>query len=472
MAPNKVKCSDLQSLLPVESTSPPYWAQQQSTLQSACYVRPTDSRAVSQALLTAKKHSCSFAIRGAGHSDVPGASNAPGGLTIDLGALQEITVTAENTVTRVGAGNTWGDVYSSLDLLNLTVVGGREKSVGVAGLTLGGGVSYFSGLYGFACDNVINYEVILADGTIAQVNSSSEYAELYRALRGGGNNFGIVTRFDLDTYPYDLMYGGLTAWVSSPNTTSALISAYTIVTAAAPSDPNGAMFLAQGYYNGTFIWSAGLEYAKPDTNPALFAPFNTPSLQATRILTTERISNHSGLTVELDATQPPGFRNQFATATYISNPTLMHRMSSIYESEVKSALSAGLSADPAFGPTLAFQPLTSNILQHTTKRGGNVLGLSASEAPLMLMNFGWQWSNASLDSVVKEGIANIVEKSNQAAAEMGLLNDYVYMNYAAPGQDPVKGYGQENVEFMKEVQRKWDPEGVFTKLCPGGFKVT
>ena len=150
-------------MLGPEATPPPYWAQQQSTISPACFTRPSTSEGVSTVLLTAKHYGCPFAIRGGGHSDVPDASNAPDGITLDLGALQETTVTNGNTITRVGAGRTWGDVYSTLDLQNLTVIGGREKSVGVAGLTLGGGVSYFSGLYGLACDNVVNYEVSMSN---------------------------------------------------------------------------------------------------------------------------------------------------------------------------------------------------------------------------------------------------------------------------------------------------------------------
>ena len=156
------QCRDLDTLLGLEAGPPPYWAQQQSAISPACSVRPNTSQDVSTVVLTAKKYSCPFAIRGGGHSDVPGASNAPDGITLDLGAFQETTLTDNNALTKVGAGRTWGDVYSILDLNNLTVIGGREKSVGVAGLTLGGGVSYFSGLYGLACDNVMNYEVSIS----------------------------------------------------------------------------------------------------------------------------------------------------------------------------------------------------------------------------------------------------------------------------------------------------------------------
>ncbi|KAI9690793.1 MAG: hypothetical protein M1822_008412 [Bathelium mastoideum] len=389
-----------------------------------------------------------------------------------------------NTVTRVGAGRDWGDVYSVLDHQNLTVIGGREKSVGVAGLTLGGGISYFSGLYGLACDNVINYEVILADGTVAQVNSSSPYEEIYRVLRGGGNNFGIVTRFDLTTYTYHLIRGGLTVWSSDNQTTSALIAAYANFTNNAASSPSTAIFLAQGFNSATnsFIWSAGLYDTAPDltTNSSapIFAPFATSELNSARLLTTERLTNHSDLASELDSTQPPNLRNQFTTATYVMSPTLMQQMVNIYREEVLSAVRANVSSDPAFSPNLAFQPLTQNMLQYQNRRGGNVLGLqlgakgfSNDERPLMLMSFTWQWSDAAYDTVVRAHIANILDRSTQAAESLGLLNEWIYMNYAAPTQQPIASYGEANREFMERVQNQWDPDGVFQHLVPGGFKV-
>ena len=326
--------------------------------------------------------------------------------------------------------------------------------------------------------------MILADGTVAQVNSSSPYQDLYRALRGGGNNFGIVTGFDLDTYSYHLMRGGLTVWISNNQTTSALIAAYANYTLSAPSSPSTAMFLAQGFSPSTksFTWAAGLYEVSPDltvnSTAPVFTPFATSELNSARVLTTERITNHSALASELDATQPPGLRNQFITATYVMSPALMQRMVTIFRQEVLSAVNANISSDPAFSPTLAFQPLTQNILQHQKRRGGNVLGLqlgaegsSADHRPLMLMNFNWQWSNATSDTLVHTHIANILERSTQAARDSGQLNEYIYMNYASPSQQPVASYGEANRDFMKQVQARWDPEGVFQNLVPGGFKV-
>lgn len=82
-----------------------------------------------------------------------------------------------------------GDVYGTLDPFNLTAVGGRILGIGVGGSILGSGLSYLTDLYGLACDNVVNFEVVLADGSLVNANNTSN-TDLFWALKGGINNFG------------------------------------------------------------------------------------------------------------------------------------------------------------------------------------------------------------------------------------------------------------------------------------------
>jgi FAD/FMN-containing dehydrogenase len=110
-----------------------------------------------------------------------------------LQLLNELQVSEDKSVTRVGPGNRWLDVYEYLTPQGLSVIGGRDAEIGVGGLTLGGGISWYSGRHGWACDGVKNYEVVVASGEILEVNQET-YPDLYWALRGGGNNFGVVTR--------------------------------------------------------------------------------------------------------------------------------------------------------------------------------------------------------------------------------------------------------------------------------------
>jgi FAD/FMN-containing dehydrogenase len=108
----------------------------------------------------------------------------------------------------VEPGAAWKDVYSNLlQTGNVTVTGGRDGGVGVGGFLLGGGLSYYTGRNGLGCDQVVNFEVVLANGSIVNANQQ-ENSDLWKALKGGGLNFGIVTRFDLRAMPaVDLAYG-------------------------------------------------------------------------------------------------------------------------------------------------------------------------------------------------------------------------------------------------------------------------
>jgi FAD/FMN-containing dehydrogenase len=91
------------------------------------------------------------------------------------------------------------------------ITGGRSSTVGVGGLTLGGGISYYSAEHGLVCDNILEFEVVLADGRVVNASGSSN-ADLFAVLKGGGNNFGIVTNFRFPAFKYEGMWGGLVAY--------------------------------------------------------------------------------------------------------------------------------------------------------------------------------------------------------------------------------------------------------------------
>lgn len=115
-----------------------YWSNQQAETQPACRVSPNLVNEVAGTLLITTFFQCLFAVKSGGHAAFGGASNIQGGVTIDLVSLNQVEVFANKTLTQVGAGNRWIDVYSKLDPMQLSVVGGRVADIGVGGLTLGG----------------------------------------------------------------------------------------------------------------------------------------------------------------------------------------------------------------------------------------------------------------------------------------------------------------------------------------------
>ncbi|KDQ17852.1 hypothetical protein BOTBODRAFT_29163 [Botryobasidium botryosum FD-172 SS1] len=172
-----------------------------SVLQPSYIVYPTVADDISLALRFALSQTppLEIAVKGGGcHASV--ASSSQGGLVIDLSRLNAVKVSNDKKTVAVQGGAVWGDVYSELEKHELVAVGGNVWFVGVGGLITGGGYSFLSGEYGLAVDNLLGATVALADGRIVKCNEKEE-PDLFWAIRGGGNQFGIVTEFVLKTYP-------------------------------------------------------------------------------------------------------------------------------------------------------------------------------------------------------------------------------------------------------------------------------
>jgi FAD/FMN-containing dehydrogenase len=146
-----------------------------------------------------RKHTIPVAIRGGGHS-YAGYGVADGALQIDLGGFSTVTVDRDRKVASVGGGARIRDLLRATLAANLYTPMGSCGSVGVAGLTLAGGDTSGRGQYGTACDNLIGAQLVTADGKVREVGPGSN-EDLYWAIRGGGGNFGVVTRLDFRLHP-------------------------------------------------------------------------------------------------------------------------------------------------------------------------------------------------------------------------------------------------------------------------------
>jgi FAD/FMN-containing dehydrogenase len=133
------------------------------------------------------------AIRGGGHNG-PGLGSCDDGLLIDLSTMKGVHVDPETRTVRAEPGCTQGDMDHASHAFGLAVPAGIVSTTGIAGLTLGGGHGYLSRKYGLTIDNLLEADVVLADGGFVKANSS-QHQDLFWALRGGGGNFGIVTSF-------------------------------------------------------------------------------------------------------------------------------------------------------------------------------------------------------------------------------------------------------------------------------------
>lgn len=165
--------------------------------EPAVVIRASSVDDVRGALRYAAAERLDVMVRSGGHS---AWGQVPGGVTIDISALDDVSV--DGTRVSVGGGAQWGAIARSLSARGLALSSGDTASVGVGGLTLGGGIGWMVRAWGLASDQLVGAQVVTARGDVVEVSASS-HPDLFWALRGGGGNFGVVTRFDFEAHPLD-----------------------------------------------------------------------------------------------------------------------------------------------------------------------------------------------------------------------------------------------------------------------------
>ena len=121
--------------------------------------------------------------------------------------------------------------------------------------------------------------------------------------------------------------------------------------------------------------------------------------------------------------------------------------------------------------SLTFQPIAPAIAARSIAQGGNSQGLDPSDGPLVNILLGSSWTEAADDKLVNETASKFIAGVETLAREKGIHHRFVYLNYADKTQDPIDGYGEANKERLQAVSRKYDPQGLFQKGVPGGFKL-
>jgi FAD/FMN-containing dehydrogenase len=165
----------------------------------ALVIRAGSTDDVSRTVRFARSEGLPIALRGGAHS-VAGFSTCDGGMVIDLGQLNEVHVDVEGRRAFAGGGTKWKTFDAATQQHGLATTGGLVSSTGLGGFTLGGGIGHLVRRCGLTCDNLLSVELVTADGSVVHA-SESENPELFWALRGGGGNFGVVTRFELALHP-------------------------------------------------------------------------------------------------------------------------------------------------------------------------------------------------------------------------------------------------------------------------------
>ncbi|KAJ7735838.1 hypothetical protein DFH07DRAFT_843276 [Mycena maculata] len=466
-------CSLLNSTFPTKTLFPDdaeyeeqqqrYYSAQQREVQPACRFSPASAQELSVAVQIATQNECTFAVKSGGHMNWGGSNIGPAGFAIDLGNLNEVSVHPDEGIVSFGSGCVWREVYEALEPYNLTTAGGRASNVGVGGFLTGGGMSFLSIEHGLGSDNIVNYLVVLADGTISNANATSD-PDLYWALKYGSTNFGVVARFDMATYPLDLLWGG-SLYFPVSEAHSVLDFLVDLVPNLA-ADPRGMTAIIIGLNPDTqtyVVWTV-ISYRAATPFPPLFAPLHALEPQA--LASTMRIDHLVNFTDELRDVAPSGLRAQWVTLTLVPDAQMMMDLftkgAEIFDPH---------RVRPGFTWGVSFQPVNSGLAAAGTRRGGNPSGLSPDSGDLILSAITVTWVDPADDAILKATTQAYLAWARELAAQRGLLNKFIYLNYAFGTQDVFGAVGDDNLVELRRIRGIYDPEGVFGKYWVGGYKL-
>ncbi|OQU97833.1 FAD binding domain-containing protein [Cladophialophora immunda] len=438
-----------------------FW-DKRSDLDPICIFLPENVSHVVSAVEIFCQEGAEFAVRGGGHMNNPGSNNIDNGILMSLSGLSQrtVSVNGNQSTIAVGPGNSWFDVYAALDPYGLDAIGGRLKTIGVPGLTLIGGFHYFNNKYGWTMDNVDSYDVVLGNGTLITANRSS-YNDLFWSLKGGANNFGIVTNFVLRAYEIPKISIQAQVWNES-----AVPDFIKAVCDFAENDDAlvGAGSVISIQYNATTkVVSPSLLGVQEGTEspPSRFAQFAAiPAVQ-----TVQNVTTPLQWASTLD-TPNQMFRVQFAHHTMKPDADQLYKMYQIWKDAVDQIADVqGLY--PTF--VMNVMPKSANTIAKTNGVG-NTWGLDDDQS-WILFQTSTGWDLPEDDLRITAWSKSLIEHLHNLNKEKGIASEFLYMGDAGEFQDPFAAFPAENVERMKAIRSKYDPNKVFQRLNWGGFKL-
>ncbi|KAJ7251679.1 FAD binding domain protein [Mycena rebaudengoi] len=391
-----------------------------------------------------------FAVRGGGHMNFPGSNNIDDGVLIALNNLNNITVNDNGNASTftVGPGNRWIDVYTALEPFGLYTTGGRLKTIGVPGLSLIGGFHYFINKYGYVMDNILQYDVVLGNGTQVVANNSTN-RDLFWALKGGAGNFGVVTSFTFKAYVIPRL--STTILLFNTSAVEAYVQATVdFVESGTPDLAAGAVLSIQ-YDIATKVASSSVQGVQEGTE-------SPPS----------RFANYAaiGPTTQIDeVTTPTVWHNQ------LDSPDQEFRVQFIHRTIAWTAALEDVADVEALHSTFVLNTVPKSAASVSKSNGiGNTWGLDDTQN-LIIWQFANTWANAADDLRMTNWAIKFVDYHHRINQQLGLASEFLYMGDAGEFQNPFLGFPLENIQRLRDIRTAYDPQGVFTTLNWGGFKL-
>lgn len=411
---------------------------------------------------------CKFAVKSGGHNANPGANSIDGGISIDLKRLNATKLAADRSYVTLESGITWGNAYHAFEAEKIAFPGGICEDVGVGGLAVGGGQSLFQASKGWVVDNILRYEIVLANGTAINASQTC-HPDLFKALKGGNTNFGIVTNVDIAAFDFDVMWGGeVLLNLTGPETSRSdmldrLSKATVDFIANNEKDLDTGLQVVTSYLrNKAQVTDLALTNVANIAKPASLDQFlSIPN----KFMDTTRHTSLATIAHQTSVAVPKGFRYVTASVTIKNDYQTLRKIW-----DMSDATYQGLADKDKVDWMVSFVPQPRIQESYAFQRGGNSLGLDHDQDEIVIWLLS-RWDDVSLDAEVNQARQRFVNEAEAIAKANNAYAPFVYINYAGPSQDPLCGYGTATVGFLRQVANKYDPSGVFQTLMPGGFKL-
>jgi FAD/FMN-containing dehydrogenase len=402
----------------------------------ALIVRCRTASDVVAALALARRSGLEVSVRGGGHN-VAGRAVTDGGIMIDLAEMKRIAVDAERSTATAEGGVTWGELNAATGEHGLAVTGGLVSTTGIAGYTLGGGLGWLMARYGLAADNLGAVELVTAGGDVLHVDAAS-HPDLFWAVRGGGGNFGVATRFTYRLHPVATITGGLIAHPieAAPD----LLRFYRDAVVDSSDDLSVYCGLVHAP-DGSGMKLAALvvfHSGDPETADRELAPFLA---YGSPIMTEVGRMPYPAINTMLDAGFPDGALNYWLSSFTVGLPdalidTVVERFASVPST------------------------MSSMLFEHFH---GAVTRIGATDTAVPHREVGFNLVFPSIWQDPAQTDANITWSRDTYAAIRPHLAARRWLNYLGDDQrdDAIRAAYGPNYDRLREVKRRYDPDNIF-----------